>query len=135
MAIRKIDEELRGTEDRAEKWLELTEMAFDFATNAQVYFRTGDLRKKRDILMTLGTNLVLKDQKLLLEPNEWLVKLGEGYPAVEAEYLEARTENNDPINAKTAALATVNDKWRSICDAIATKIRLTQPAIYWTNNP
>lgn len=67
--------------------------------------------------MTLGENLLLKDQKLSLEPHKWLIPIAKGYPALEAKYLNARTKNNSSIKAKTAALASVSASWRAVRDS------------------
>ena len=114
----RIDEELRDTEARADDWLVLSEKAFDFATYARVRFKTGDLETKRDILMTLGENLQLKDQKLTLEKSEWLELIGERYPAVEAEYLRrVGTNKKATPTEKEAALSSVSEDWRARRDS------------------
>ncbi len=66
---------LRETEDRAVNWVELTEKAFDFATNARDAFIHGDMDTKKDILMVLGQNPTIKDGILRVETNEWLVPI------------------------------------------------------------
>jgi site-specific DNA recombinase len=115
----RVDEDLRGTETRAENWLELTEQAFDFTTYAHIRFKeTKDLKVKRDILMTLGENLVLKDQKLTLQQSEWLTPIGEYYPALEAEYLRrVRTNKKATPKVKEEALMAVSERWRARRDS------------------
>ena len=113
--LARANESLNATNGRADSWLELTEKAFDFATYARVRFRDGDLATKRGILITLGQNLTLKDQKLSLTPSKWLVPIAENYPAIEAEYLRrARTNKNA---SSTEALASVSDSWRASRDS------------------
>lgn len=63
----KIKEKLGDTEHRAESWLELSEKVFDYACHAREWFKQGDLKTKKQLLETLGSNLVLKDKKLSLE--------------------------------------------------------------------
>lgn len=70
-----IDEQLRGSEQRAESLVDMNERAFNFAVNARKRFKSGDVVTKRDILRTLGLNIILKDNKLLIEPNEWLAPI------------------------------------------------------------
>lgn len=114
----RVDELLRTTEDRADEWMELTEKAFDFATYAQVRFKeTRDLKVKRDILLTLGTKLVLRDRTLTVEPNEWLVPIGEQYPALEKRYLWARTNQKASSQVKEEALESIFETWRAIWDS------------------
>ena len=73
LEIDNTDDKLRNTEKRANDWLQLSEKAFDFAVYAQINFRDGDIRTKRNILKTLGETLVLKDNRLYIEPHKWLV--------------------------------------------------------------
>lgn len=107
----KIKEQLRETENRAEKWLELTEKTFTFATYAHKEFLTGDLQKKKEILMGLGSHPIIKDGKLAIQANEWLVPIQNGYPALKEKY-ERLELNKTPLNkAKTEALASVRANW------------------------
>jgi hypothetical protein len=109
-----IDELLRGTEKRSDSWLELTEQAFNFATYARHHFSNGDLQTKRDILMSLGQNLTLLDQKLTLEPFKWLVPIAETYPAIEAEYLKrGRTNQKTTSKELEVALGSKYETWRA----------------------
>ena len=106
---------LRQTETRAEKWLELTEKTFNFATYARKAFLMAKgkagLELKKEILMALGKSPIIKDKKLFIEPNEWLQPIGNGYPALEKEYLRLEPAKM-PINkAKTEALTSVRARW------------------------
>lgn len=47
--ITEMKEKLRHTEDRAEKWLELTERTCNFATYARPAFLNGGLELKKEI--------------------------------------------------------------------------------------
>lgn len=113
----KADNNLRTTETRADDWMELTEKAFNFATYAREHFRNGDLETKRDILMTLGENLVLKDNKLLVQPNEWLIPLEKDYPELEKRYLRVRTNKKTTSPDREAALENIFESWRATWDS------------------
>lgn len=113
MQLEKSDELLRGTEIRAEDWLELTEKAFNFATYARIHYANGTPRQKREIMMTLGQNLVLKDGIVTLTPNEWLVPIGKSYPAIEKAYLRARTKQKATSPDSDMALAGISESWRA----------------------
>jgi len=58
--INQLKENLRQTETRAEKWLELTERTFHFATYARKAFIDGTIEQKREILAALGSNFSFK---------------------------------------------------------------------------
>ncbi len=61
--LSKLDSE-RSTLDET---FELTERTFNFCTYALYHFNTPDLKKKRAIFSTIGSNLILKDKKLIIE--------------------------------------------------------------------
>lgn len=92
--IIKLKENLRATESRAEKWLELTEKTFNFATYARIRFTKGSLTEKREILTAIGQNFYIKGEKVLIEPNEWFVPIEKAYPELEAEYKRLELNKN-----------------------------------------
>ena len=109
--ITQMKGKLIETEARAERWLELTEKTFNFATYARKAFLTGGLELKKEILMALGKNPVIKGVRLTIEPNEWFVPIGNDYPDLEKEYFGLEL-NKTPMNkAKTEALASVRARW------------------------
>ncbi len=115
--ITQMKENLRQTETRAEKWLELTEKTFNFATYARTAFLKANemgkagLELKKEILLAIGKTPIIKDGKLYIEPNEWLVPIKNDYPALEAEYLGLEPTKM-PINkAETEALTSVRTRW------------------------
>ena len=115
--IAQLKGKLRETETRAERWLELTERTFNFATYARKAFFMGGLELKKEILMALGKVPIIKDKKLFIEPNEWFVPIGNGYPALEKEYIGLEL-NKKPLNErKTEALASVRARWRRRWDS------------------
>jgi DNA invertase Pin-like site-specific DNA recombinase len=120
--IVRLKEELRGTEQRAETWLELTEKTFNFATYARKEFLLGDLKKKREILMALGSNLTLKDGKLFIQANEWLQPIKEKYPALEAEYLKLEPTKRRMNKAKREGLASLRARWSGVVEDVRTRI-------------
>ena len=114
--ITQMKENLRETETRAEKWLELTEKTFNFTTYARKAFITAKgkpgLELKKEILMALGKTPIIKDQKLYIEPNEWLVPIKNRYPALEAEYVRLEPMKMPMNKAKTEAINSVRARWQ-----------------------
>lgn len=113
----RLDQLLRSTEQRADEWLELVEKAFNFATYARIHFRDGSLEKKREILTTLGTNIVLEDNTLSLEVNEWLVPISRDYPEVEAAYLKVRTNKKASLTDGSEEMLPILESWRARRDS------------------
>lgn len=58
---------LKDTDKRVENWLEIAERGFNFAEKAREIFETtDDIEVKKEIFSALGSDLVLKDQKLVV---------------------------------------------------------------------
>ncbi len=115
--IAQSKENLRETETRAEKWLELTEKTFAFATYARVAFLRANkmgkagLELKKEILLALGKVPMITNQKLFIEPNEWFAEIGNDYPVLEKKYLRLEPTKMPMNKAKTEALASVRAHW------------------------
>jgi len=69
----RLQEFLKDTDKRIENWLEIAERGFNFAEKARLAFETGDLETKKEIFTALGSNFILKDQKLSISLDNLLV--------------------------------------------------------------
>ena len=110
--ISQLKGKLLETESRAERWLELTEKTFNFATYANVAFANGGLELKKEIMMTLGQYPIIKNKKLIVEPYKWFVPIKNNYSVLEKEYLRLEPTKLPPNKAKTEAIASVRARWR-----------------------
>ncbi len=63
----RLQELLKDTDNRVKDWLSYAEQYFTIAETAPARFEIGDLDKKRAIVMSLGSNLILKDRKFSLD--------------------------------------------------------------------
>ncbi len=108
---RRLKELLLDTQERAEKWLELTEKAFDIATYARQNFIDGDAETCREIFINLGSSFILKDNKLSIQPHEWFVPIQKEYPRIEQLFREVRTRKYASSKEKTAAFTAVRSQW------------------------
>lgn len=113
--LNKLQESLRQTETRAEKWIELTEKTFSFATYARKAFITakgkGGLELKKEILLAIGQIPIITNGTLQIEPNEWFVPIKNEYPALEQEYLGLEPSKNRSTKQQKEALASVRSHW------------------------
>ena len=70
----KYSELLQNTNARQNQWLNTAEDTLTFAHHAKYWFedakKNKDLKKQREILNTLGSNLILKDRKLSISAPE-----------------------------------------------------------------
>ena len=62
----KIQELLNDSDKRVNQWVEKAETIFNFAKDAKRKFETGTIKEKKEILLLLGSDLILKDGKLLI---------------------------------------------------------------------
>ena len=102
---------MRETENRAEKWLELTEKTFNFACYARKEFLLGGLDRKREIFSALGQNFSVKDQEVHITPNEWFVPIEKAYPELETEYKRLELDKTLDTATRNAAFAQLILSW------------------------
>ncbi len=82
----------RGKE--MEQWLELSERTFNFACYARTWFEKGDDSVRRAILSCLGSNLILKDQKINIELHPLFQSIVLDKEKSEQELVSARTSES-----------------------------------------
>ncbi|OGE96813.1 MAG: hypothetical protein A3A83_02110 [Candidatus Doudnabacteria bacterium RIFCSPLOWO2_01_FULL_48_57] len=99
------------TEARVDRWLELTEQTFDFATYAGAKFIHGDIQTKKEIAMALGQNFILKDGKLAYNLHEWFVPIKNDYPKLKAEYLASKPEKKVLSKQKSGKNSDTFSSW------------------------
>jgi hypothetical protein len=62
-------------EMKANNWFEIAEQVYDFASNASQSFDSADIKKKKLIFRSLGSNWILKDEKLSVEIKPWFLPI------------------------------------------------------------
>lgn len=115
--LMKLKSERDRTEDRAEHWLDLSEKAFNFATYAIYNFNKGSLQAKKEIFSALGENFILKDRKVSLELDEWLIPIQQGYAEIEREYLALEPNERSIEQLKKDPSGSIYSKWWAIEDS------------------
>ena len=80
-----LESELNAQGEETEKWIELTEKTFNLARFGRIWFNEGDLDTRRSIFACLGSNFILKDQKLALSLQKPLQIIFESKNEVEKE--------------------------------------------------
>ena len=91
---RRLQELLNDNDKRINVWLENIENLFNLATNAQKKFTIGTLEEKKQILMALGSNLLLKDRKLSIIKPKPLILVEKAAPEVNKLTQQVRTSKN-----------------------------------------
>lgn len=122
--VAQCKENLRETETRAEKWLELTENTFNFATYAMKAFINAKgkegLELKKEILLGLGKNITIIDKNVTIEPNEWFVPIKNDYPSLAKEYARLEPMKTTDNKAQKEAFASLRLRWLRPMDVFRT---------------
>ena len=113
--ITELRQLIKDTESRADEWLELTEKTFDFTTYARIHFQNGDMKTKKEILQVIGSNPLLLDGKVFIEPNKWLQPIAENYPELEARYRALELNKDIDSTDKVRLLQTIRVQFLGCC--------------------
>lgn len=84
----------QSSEDNAENWRDTAEQVFNFALYAGENFENGNCKKRKEILMSLGQNLELKDLELSLRFNKWLEPLEKEQANIKREFKRLEPNKN-----------------------------------------
>ena len=120
-----LKENLENECQRQDKWLKLAERAFNFARYARFWFAEGDLQQKREILATLGSNLILKDRKLTLHAAKPFFILQKGLASIPEAKAGFEPNKNRMNKGKTGSLDPINPRWQGVVDSTRTYWRKT----------
>jgi hypothetical protein len=116
--------------DNSERYIQLTENTFRFATYARKTFDTGSLMDKREILSALGSNCLITGEKLFIEASEWFLPIQKGYPLLEAEYSRLELDNTLTDTERNEALQSITTRWCTIVEDVRTVFeKLNDPDI------
>lgn len=107
----KMKLKLDATENRADKWLELTEKTFHFARYARKAFKAGTIQQKREIFSALGQNFFMKDKKVFITANDWFVPIEKAYPELEAKYHRLELDNKIDTATRNVRFAEIVLSW------------------------
>lgn len=104
---------LRDAGHRVEQWLDLSEKTFAFACTARTRFAEGDAKVKKAILLTIGSNLTLKDKKLNIEAKKPFLLLENSQSTDEAGNEPIEPDNCGSTQGPNEAGSTkTQDCWR-----------------------
>ncbi len=115
--LNSMDERLRDTEDRASKWLELSEKTFNLACYAKSRFQNGDIDQKRMILTSLGSHQLLFNKKLTITLEKPLLIISEKAEAIRADCARLEPEKTLSQPTKNRALTPNLSSWLGDMDS------------------
>ncbi len=96
----RLKEKLAQVDTKIENSLATIEKTFDFACNARYWFEHGSMQEKREILASLGSNMLLKDKIVsvnLEKPLQFIEEVKKEIPAI-SEMLEPGEKVDNSIN-------------------------------------
>jgi site-specific DNA recombinase len=94
-----------------EECLELTKKNFNFVAHAKKQFQEGGLELKKKVVNGISKSAIIKEKKLIIEPNDWLIPIEKSYPPLEREYLGLEPTKMPLNKAKTELLCSVRTRW------------------------
>jgi DNA invertase Pin-like site-specific DNA recombinase len=100
----RLKERLVDADTQADHWRDLAERAFIFANEAKARFANGALEEKREILLALGSNLVLKGRILRIQLETPLLFIEEGLQRLGSE--------NSPFEPRVRRITTNENSGR-----------------------
>ena len=118
----RMEERLRDTE-HVDHWLDIAEQTFVFACHAREWFAHGNLNDKRQILMAIGSNLLLKDKKLCIEATKPIFVLAAGLKSLNPENEEFEPLENGATKPQEGYFAVPNPVWQGLVDDVRTSCR------------
>ena len=89
----------------------ITEKTFNFATYARIKFNKGTAEEKKEILSALCSNPLIRDQKLLIQAEEWFETVKVGYQPLLQEYLRLELDKHPLNKAKSEQLSSLITQW------------------------
>jgi DNA invertase Pin-like site-specific DNA recombinase len=127
----RLKERLADTDHRATQWRALAERAFIFANEAKERFETGSLEEKREILVALGSNLVLKDRNLRISLPEPFEIIAGSLPGVLANPVRLEPRKLGLPQHETSGRATADSVWWALVDKVRTFFYENPDSIDW----
>ncbi len=112
-----LGERLKNGYGNGNQALELTEKTIIFANQAKDRFQNGSLEDKRSILQGLGSNLFLKDQKLILQAEKPFIILEEGLKRVNTETYPLEPVKSGSVEPQSElSFSQIQSLWATVED-------------------
>jgi len=106
-----LENDMATTDEKEAELIELSEKTFKFACYARAKFNDGSPKDKRAILLSLGSNFILKGKILNLDLHQPWKLIAENKERVEEEVEEVRTSG---YLINTSQLFTLSRKFLTL---------------------
>ncbi len=125
--IAKLKEQSRSEETNARQKDLAVQRVFSYAAYAHIALLKGDPQTKREILVALGSNRTVKDEKLFIQAHPWFVPLKKDYPRIEREYRALEPQKILTNIEQNHPLEVVRSRWLGRWDSNPRPIGYTCP--------
>lgn len=111
ISIASLRKNIDQTENRADRWLDLTERTFNFAAYAPIAFEAGTLQEKKEILVALCSNPVINDKRLIIHAEKWFTKVKDDHTALKEQYERLELNKEALTKPQKEALEYLRSQW------------------------
>ncbi len=120
--LAKSKDQLAESEDREEKWLELTEKTFKFAAYAKKHFVNPESppEHKKAILLGLGWNHTITDQILTISKHKWLEPIESNYFQLKSDLERLELEETLDTTGRSERTDAIRLDWCAAVETIRT---------------
>ena len=115
-----LEKALQVSPAQRNDWLSLSEKALDFAYSVRVRFAKGDSQTKKEILTTVGSNLVLKGRKLNIEAKKPFFVSKTSKPVIKVENGVIEPKNILTAYGSKGIVSSLCPIWRREPDDVRT---------------
>ena len=121
-----IKEKMNDIDNQAEKWMELAIDTFNFACYAKYHYENGDIETKKAILLGLSSNLLIKDQKVLISLPKHLELINSSNNKIRELGIKFEPRIFGSDNKKTSSLEPAFSSMLGVVDEVRTSVAKTR---------
>lgn len=107
--ITTLRKELDYTLNNGGDWRNAMRKTLDVLFNGRERFENGDVFAKREILQSLGSNIVIQDGELCVDTYKWLEPIQKHYKSLEAKFDKVRTSD---LQIEKDPFGSIRPVWR-----------------------
>ncbi len=112
--IKQLQKDLNETLENGADWRKMMRKTLEVLFSGREKFENGDAYAKREVLQSLGSNIVIRDKKLSIDTYKWLEPIQKNYKKLEEQF---KAGSNSDLQIKNASNESVCQQWRRVGDS------------------
>ncbi|MEI8339606.1 MAG: recombinase family protein [bacterium] len=109
-----LEQRQKDVGKRAINWLELTKETIDFSSKVKEVFKTTkDLKKKKAIVVAIGKNWTLNNEKVLVYKHKWMNPVEKTLEIIKSDFSLQELENNHIAKGRNMSIDILRPVLRS----------------------